>query len=73
MSANVFQDLLPHDRALVALAVLLDGEDAARYVALVESKGERLEIAAAELMQMEFDIRLAFAGTMLRRALAEMK
>ncbi len=68
-----FAKLAPRDRAIVALAVLLDGADAAEYVQIDKTRGSELRAAAEELLSMELDVRLPYAGTMLRLALEEAK
>jgi hypothetical protein len=68
-----FAKLAPRDRAIVALAVLLDGGDATEYVQIDKTRGAELRAAAEELLSMELDVRLPYAGTMLRLALEEAK
>jgi hypothetical protein len=71
MSTTQFRELNNHDRALVAVAVLLDGIDAASYLELDSDKGAALRAAAMELAKLEPDMRMPFVGTMLRLALEE--
>lgn len=68
-----FASLSPRYRAIVALAVLLDGGDATEYVQIDKTRGTELRAAAEELLSMELDVRLPYAGTMLRLALEEAK
>lgn len=71
MSLSTFRSLDANDRALVAIAVLIDGNEAGQYL---EGSGEqalRLKAAADELCGLEVDVRLVFAGTALRLALEE--
>ena len=73
MAVNVFPKLDPKDRALVAVAVLMDGNDAPGYLVLDEERGVQLEKAARELAQLELDVRMPYVGTMLRLALAQIE
>jgi hypothetical protein len=68
-----FAKLGPRDRAIVSLAVLLDGSEATEYVQIDKTRGTELRAAAEELLSMELDVRLPYAGTMLRLALEEAK
>lgn len=71
MSLRTFRSLDAHDRALVAIAVLVDGNEAGQYLEGQDDHAVRLRTAAAELCGLEVDVRLVFAGTALRLALAE--
>jgi hypothetical protein len=53
------------------VAVLVDGNEAATYLACDAQKGEEFKEAAQELCQLDMDARLAFVGTVLRLALDE--
>lgn len=68
---SLFMQLPARERAFVAIAVLLDGADAPDYVAVDEARGSALRAAAEELLALEIDVRLPYAGTMLRLALEE--
>jgi hypothetical protein len=72
MSAKSYRSLTSHQRALVAMAVLLDGNEAANFLGLDASMGERYRLAAEELTRDELEIRLPFIGTLYREALADM-
>lgn len=71
MSLARFRALSSRDRALVAVAVLVDGNEAATYLACDAKQGEEFKGAAQELCQLDMDARLAFVGTVLRLALDE--
>jgi hypothetical protein len=73
MSTNVFRTLSAHDRALVAIAVLLDGNDAAAHLRSDGNNGEMLEKAAEEISRDELEMRLPFIGTLYREALANLR
>lgn len=73
MSTNIFRTLSAHDRALVAIAVLLDGNDAASHLRYDGEKGEMLEKAAEEITRDELEMRLPFIGTLYREALANLR
>ena len=72
MSTKTFRTLSAHDRALVAIAVLLDGNDAATHLRFDKENGENLERAAEELSRDELEMRLPFIGTLYREALANL-
>jgi hypothetical protein len=63
--------LSPKDRALVAVAVLVDGSDSKIYLESDSEKAEQLKLAAEQLCELEIDARVAFVGTVLRLALEE--
>jgi hypothetical protein len=71
MSNQAFRALSPAERALVAVAILIDGSDAAVYLGFDEQRGDALKAAARELAAIEFDVRLPFVGTLLRMSLEE--
>jgi hypothetical protein len=68
---SAFLNLMPRERARVAIAVLLDGGDAPLYLVNDERRGAELRRAAEELLSMELDARFPYIGTMLRLALEE--
>jgi hypothetical protein len=72
MSNVVFRSLTASERILVAIAVLVDGNDAATYLEYDEQRGPELRAAAQELARIELDTRLPYVGTMLRMALDEL-
>lgn len=71
MDASKFRSLSPRMRALVAVAVLLDGREAALFLENDQQNGETLKRAALDLAAAEPELRMPFAGTMLRHALDE--
>ena len=71
MDIQRFRSLNPRQRALVALAVLLDGCEAGSYLENDAVNGSGLKRAASEISSIEPDLRMPFAGTMLRGALEE--
>lgn len=73
MDAQKFRALSAHERALVAVAVLLDGREAAVYLENDAQHGMALERAAADLASLDVDLRMPYAGTMLRAALQEIE
>lgn len=64
-----FLSIPPREQALVALAVLLDGFDAADYLQCESERRGVLNRAASELARVPLELRLPLAGTLLRRAL----
>ncbi|MEY4669391.1 MAG: hypothetical protein RL518_2090 [Pseudomonadota bacterium] len=71
MSLATWRSLSPRDRALVAVAVLIDGADSKMYLECDAEKSELFKRAADELSSLEVDARVAFVGTVLRLALEE--
>lgn len=72
MDLNSFRTLSPHHRALVAVAVLLDGREAGIYLENDRDAGDELVRAAADLGALAPEIRMPLAGTLLRQALKEL-
>ena len=73
MDAKRFRSLAAKQRALVAVAVLIDGREAAVYLQNDAVNGEGLQKSALELAGMAPELRMPFVGTALRTALAEME
>lgn len=73
MDAQRFRSLTPHYRALVAVAVLLDGREAGEYLQIDAANGDGLKKAAADLAGQDPELRMPYAGTALRAALKELK
>jgi hypothetical protein len=73
MDTQRFRNLPPRQRALVALAVLLDGREGSLYLENDSLNGPALARAAGDLSGLELELRLPFAGTLLRQALREVK
>ena len=65
-----YRNLTDRERAIVAVAVLLDGHDAGTYLEHDRYRGEELARAADDLSQLPPDLRVPFVGTALRRALS---
>jgi hypothetical protein len=73
MDAQRFRSLSPRQRALVAVAVLLDGREAGMYLENDAVNGQGLKRAALDLAGVEPDLRMPLVGTLLRDALKEMR
>jgi len=73
MDAQRFRSLSPWQRALVAVAVLLDGREAGMYLENDSVNGQGLKRAALDLAGVEPELRMALVGTLLRDALKEMR
>jgi hypothetical protein len=69
---KTMQALAPRDRALVAVAVLLDGREAGSYLTEDALCGDALQRAAQSLAQLPPEVRMPLAGTVLRESLEEM-
>lgn len=73
MDEEQVRELAPREKALVAVAVLLDGHEAAGYLAADRVNGGDLQAAAKKLAGLEPELRMPFVGSSLRSALQEMK
>lgn len=73
MDGQKFRMLSPRQRALVAVAVLLDGREAVEYLEADPVNGLSFKRAAMELASQGPELRMPFIGTALRAALKEMK
>ena len=71
MDIHRFRALSPHDRALVAIAVLLDGREASECLQRDAANGAALARAAADLASQPTDLRMPLVGTLLRMAVEE--
>jgi hypothetical protein len=71
MDTQRYRSLAPRQRALVAVAVLLDGREAGMYLENDAINGSGLQRAATELASLEPDLRMPFVGSLLRSALKE--
>lgn len=67
-----FLSLSPHLQAIVAIAVLLDGPQAAEYLESDLQNGTKLKAVAQQLSALEFDLRMPLLGTWLRVALQQL-
>ncbi|MBN8548293.1 MAG: hypothetical protein J0M12_03135 [Deltaproteobacteria bacterium] len=73
MDAQRFRSLAPRQRALVAVALLLDGREAEAYLEIDSVNGEGLKKAAADLAGQDPEVRMPYVGSALRAALKEIK
>lgn len=65
------RNLSNKEKALVAVAVLLDGAEAAAYLRYDSVRGEVLAREAQKLAEYPLEMRMPFVGTILRTALEE--
>lgn len=72
MDAQRFRAISPHHRALVAVAVLLDGHEAGIFLKNDAAHGAVLERAASEMAKLDLQLRMAYLGTILRTALRQL-
>ncbi len=68
MATSALDALSPHDRALVIIAVLLDGHEAESFLG-ADPAHSSLSRAAAELLRLPIELRTQLIGTTLRRTL----
>lgn len=73
MDAQRFRSLAARQRALVAVAVLLDGREAGEYLEFDAANGEGLKKAAGDLAAQDPELRMPYIGSALRAALKELK
>jgi len=73
VDAKHFRSLPARQRALVAVAVLLDGREAAVYLKNDVVNGAGLHRAALELAGQAPELRMPYVGTMLRMAVEELE
>lgn len=73
MDLHRVRSLPARAKALVALAVLLDGREAGTYLERDASNGSNLARAANDLAALPTDLRMPLAGTLLRSALEELE
>ncbi len=63
----------PEQRALITVAVLMDGREAQNYLENDKYHGKEFADAASELAAIVADIRTPLAGSLLRDALKELE
>ncbi|MCO6431235.1 MAG: hypothetical protein J5J00_10270 [Deltaproteobacteria bacterium] len=68
-----FRNLPARQRALLAVAVLLDGREAPNYLGSEGDDGKRLYQAAEELAAISPELRMPLLGSLLRVALSELE
>lgn len=68
-SKDSFKSLSKHYQALVAVAVLIDGRDAAQYLENDLRFSNELVEAAASLSENPPELRIPLTGTLLREVL----
>ena len=73
MELSRLRSLNPELRALVAVAVLLDGQDGAKYLENDSVHGKNLMKAAEELAKLNIEVRMPLAGSLLRAAVKELE
>ncbi len=73
MDAKKFRSLAARQRALVAIAVLLDGREGNVYLQNDAVNGEGRQKAALELASQAPKLRMPYVGTVLRMALSDME
>jgi hypothetical protein len=73
MDSQRFRALTPHNRALVAVALLLDGREAHTYLEIDAISGTGMKRAALDMCDADTELRIPFLGTMLRIALEELE
>ena len=72
MAGKQYRELLPRQQALVALAVLLDGNDAAAFLVQDARVGQLYRDVAEALSRDDLEMRLPYIGTLYREAVVAM-
>ena len=72
MNLKSLRALTAHQRAMVAVSVLLDGHEASLYLENDALAGEALAVAAKDLVSLSPEFRNILAGNTLRRSLEEL-
>lgn len=72
MELSEFNKLTAKKRALIAVAVLLDGHEAGNYLENDAYEGNKFSKVAAELAKLKPEIRMPYLGTKLREAIEEL-
>ena len=67
-----FRALGTREKALVAVAVLLDGHDAADFLKNDKERATALSRAAKDLAELPPELRLPLVGTLLRAAVKDL-
>lgn len=67
-----FRALSTREQAVVCVAVLLDGHDAAGYLASDKERAIALSRVAKDLAEFAPDLRMPLVGTFLRTAVEEL-
>ena len=73
MDTKKLRELPARQQALVAVAVLFDGIEAANYLETDSADGPRLKDAAEVLAALRAELRMPLAGTLLRTAVEKMR
>lgn len=67
-----FRSLTTRERAVVCIAVLLDGHDAVDFLSSDKGRAPALSRAAKDLANIPHEIRMPLLGTLLRDAMAKL-
>lgn len=73
MVLDTFQNLEAKERALIAIAVLLDGREAVTYLRGSDPEEGRIRLAAEDLARIVPEMRMPLLGTLLRTALKDLR
>jgi hypothetical protein len=68
-----FRALTTREKAVVCLAVLLDGHDAVDYLSSDRERAPALSRAAKDLASIAPEIRMPLLGTLMREAVQELR
>lgn len=73
MKTLTYHNLSAWDKALVAVAVLIDGREAGKILSLDAENPDLLRDAADELAAHDPELRMPLVGTQLRASLQKIK
>jgi len=68
-----FRALTTREKALVAVAVMLDGHDAVEYLASDKDRSSALCRAANDLADLAPELRMPLLGSLLRAVVSELE
>lgn len=68
-----FEKLSVKEQALVTVAVLLDGHEASVFLETDAVNGELMKSVAERFATQALELRIPYAGTLLRRALVQLE
>lgn len=73
MSLIRYKSLNADKRALLAIAVLLDGREAINYLGFDSVLDNSMQRIAEEISSLEPELRMPLLGTLLREAITELE
>lgn len=69
MDLTKFRNLSPHNQALIAISILLDGREGGNFLEIIQPDGDILKKIANQVAVLDPEIRMPLIGSMLRAAI----